>query len=383
MHGLSIDGHRWNLHPPSVTTPGVFRDLFRKSGRTMEASLGLHPAPTPRHLFADGTRLDLPLGHRGAQNEAVGELVGFDTWSPWIDSLADVWETLRRNAYDQMLTGPDAFGRAARGHLRPRRMMSSFGKRSFADPRLRSLVLDPVRHAGLDPASTPAFLSVWHYVERTFGRWRFDDDWPGLAAALDRRIRERRVDVRLGTRGLAPLRGPDGAVHGLATSDGDIEADIVIWCNRTLPEGEERRAGIPAVPASRTLLRLDGDPPELADETTVHANPPVLAHRTSPGIWTLEHRSGEDVLAALARFGVDLRERVLERHDLRPAQVVEYVDDGWTWTGWSSMFRRPGVNPAPGLFHAGAHAHPGTSLEHIGMATSAIATAIGVVPRVG
>jgi len=382
LHGLEVDGRRWNLHPQTVTAPGVFRDLFRKSGRTMDASLGLRPAPPRRHVFADGPPLDLPLGHRGEQHDAITELVGFDTWSPWVDSLSEVWEVLRRASYDQVLSGPEAFDRRARGHLRPRRMMSSFGRRSFGDPRLRKLVLDPVRHTGHERGSTPAFLSVWHYVERTFGSWSFDGDWPGLAAALEQRVRERRIDLRTGTRGVALVR-ERGQVVAVETDAGRLDCEVVVWCHRTAPEGEPFQAGIPVVPASRTLLLLDGDPPGLAADTMIHGNPPVVAHRTSPGIWTLEHRSGEDVLVALARFGVDLRERVLERHELRPAQVVAHVDDGWTWTGWSSMFRRPGVAPRGGVFHAGAHAHPGPRLEHIGMATSAISGALGTVPRAG
>ncbi|MFT4298488.1 MAG: FAD-dependent oxidoreductase [Aeromicrobium sp.] len=381
LHGIEIDGSRWNLHPPAVTTPGVFRDLFRKSGRTLEASLGLEPAPPRRHMFKDGSVLDLPHGHRGDQHDAIGELVGFDTWSPWVDSLADVWEVLRRGAYDQILTGPAAFDRTARATLHPRRMMSSFGKRSFADPRLRKLVLDPVRHSGLDRGATPAFLSVWHYVERTFGRWRFDGDWPGLAAALGKRVTERKIDVRLNTRAHEVRLDSAGHVQGVETDAGFLDAQTVVWCNRTPPLGRPHTAGIPVVPASRTLLALDGDPPELASEALLHANPPVVAYRTAPRRWTLEHRSGEDVLDALARFGLDLRDRVLERHDLRPARMTEYVDDGWMWTGWTSMFRRPGVAPAGGLFHAGAHAHPGPRLEHIGMATAAIAAAIGTAPR--
>lgn len=380
LHGIEVDGRRWNLHPQAVTTPGVFRDLFRKSGRTMEASLGLTPAPPRRHVFADGSVLDLPHGHRSDQHDAIEAMVGFDTWSPWVDSLGEVWEVLRRQSYDQVLVGPEAFDREARKLLHTRRMMTSFGRRSFGDPRLRKLVLDPVRHQGLDRGATPAFLSVWHYVERTFGHWTFDGDWPGLAAALEKRLTERKVDLRSGTRGLAVARDGDQVV-GVDTDAGRIDCEAVVWCNRTVPAGDVHRSGIPAVPASRTLLVLGEDPPELGHETLVHGNPPVLAHRTSPGVWTLEHRSGEDVLAALARFGIDLRERVVERHDLNPSQVVAHVDDGWMWTGWTSMFRRPGVAPTGGLFHAGAHAHPGPRLEQIGMATSAISGALGTAPR--
>ncbi|MFT4187561.1 MAG: FAD-dependent oxidoreductase [Aeromicrobium sp.] len=380
LHPLEIDGRAWNLHPQAVTTPGVFRDLFRKSGRTMEASLGLTPAPPRRHIFDDETVLDLPTGHRSEQHDAVTGLVGFDTWSPWVDSLADVWEVLRRQSYDQLLTGPEAFDKGARKTLRTRRMMSSFGKRSFADERLRKLVLDPVRHHGHERGATPAFLSMWHYVERTFGRWSFDGDWPGLAAAMEKRIGERKVDLRLNTRAEALVRG-GGQIVAVQTDAGRIDCEVVVWCNRHLPEAYDRDPGVPAIPASRTLLLLDGDPPELAEETVVHGNPPVVAHRTSEGHWTLEHRSGEDVLTALARYGVDLRERVLQRHDLNPSEVVAHVDEGWTWTGWTSMFRRPGVAPTGGIFHAGAHAHPGPRLEHVGMATAAIAAELGTAPR--
>lgn len=376
LHGLEIDGTRWDLHSPLVTLPGVFRDLFRKSGRPMDRTLGLTHAPGRRHTFADGTTLDLPMGNRGDQHEAVSAALGDDAWSPFLDQYPDTWEVLRRRSLDVVLEGPQAFDRAARSTLDTRRMMRSLTRRQLADERLRKIVLDPVRHQGLDRASTPQFLAVWHWVERNFGRWRFDGDGPGLARALEQRLRERKVTVLHGVAGHRVLRD-DGHVVGVEADDGTHDADVVVWCNRSLPEGDPPPPGIPAIPASRTLLRLAEDPPELAPETFVHANPPVVLHSSAPGTWTIEHRSGENVLMALARFGLDLRELVLERHDLTPSEVVAHTHEGWTWLGWSSMFRRPGVAPTGGLYHAGAHAHPGPRLEQIGMATAAIAAHVG------
>ena len=54
---------------------------------------------------------------------------------------------------------------------------------------------------------------------------------------------------------------------------------------------------------------------------------------------------------------------------------------GWAWSRWTTAFDLPGVAPTGGLYFAGAHAHPGGSLEAIGMATAAIADDVGPAAR--
>jgi phytoene dehydrogenase-like protein len=54
---------------------------------------------------------------------------------------------------------------------------------------------------------------------------------------------------------------------------------------------------------------------------------------------------------------------------------------GWTWSRWTTAFDLPGVAPSGGLYLAGAHAHPGGSLEAVGMATAAIAADVGPATR--
>ena len=61
--------------PGALTFPAPWRDLFRKSGRPLEAELartgyGLVPAPAPTYRFADGSELVLP-SDRGQQHEAL------------------------------------------------------------------------------------------------------------------------------------------------------------------------------------------------------------------------------------------------------------------------------------------------------------------------
>ena len=138
---------------------------------------------------------------------------------------------------------------------------------------------------------------------------------------------------------------------------------------------------MPVIPAGRAFVTLSADAPAMPDDILVHANPPIRLWSGGGGRWTIEHRSGEDVLRALARFGIDLRPYVTSRHDMTPSQLVGLGHWGWAWRGWTSMFDLPGVGPTGGLYFAGAHAHPGGSLEAIGMATAAIAEAVGAAPR--
>ncbi|MBC7629997.1 MAG: UDP-galactopyranose mutase, partial [Flavobacterium sp.] len=48
---------------------------------------------------------------------------------------------------------------------------------------------------------------------------------------------------------------------------------------------------------------------------------------------------------------------------------------------WTTALELPGVAPRGGVYFAGAHAHPGGTLEAIGMATAAIAEAVGPSAR--
>lgn len=86
-------------------------------------------------------------------------------------------------------------------------------------------------------------------------------------------------------------------------------------------------------------------------------------------------------MRALVRFGIDLRPFAVDQTNLTPSDLVGMGHWGWTWRGWASAFDLPGVAPTGGLHFAGAHAHPGATLEAIGMATASIAEAVGPAPR--
>lgn len=371
----------WHLSPVTVTLPGVLRDLFRKSGRPLDAALSLHAAPGPMHVFADRTRLDLPLGRRSDQVDAMLEMFGADPWSPWLDAMSGSWDVIRRRLLNRVPTGDgDDLDREARRTLDVRRSLHREVRRTFKDDRLRRMALDPVRLAGDDPRLVPAAASVVHHVERNFGRWAVEGGPTALADALERRLQERSVEVRTGTAALDVVVA-GGRVTGVRTVDGTVAADVVAWCAGTWPGSVREPSLLPRIPAHRTLVRLPLDAPLPAADLAVHADPPLRVWESAPGCWTIAHLNPEDPLVALARVGLDVREAVTERHDLRPRDLVRSGHWGWQWQTWRTVARRPGPHLPDGLLMAGAHAHPGGSVEEIGLATEALAERLGAVPR--
>ena len=383
LRGHTIDGHTWQLSPDTVTLPGVLRDLFRKSGRPIERVVDLVKTDGRRHVFVDQSVLDLPLGNRGDQHEAVTEAFGQDAWSPWVDTLGEQWDLVRRTILERLVDDRDHLDRTARRALSVRRSLARLAGKDLSDDRLRAMVLDAVRLDGHTVTAVPAFVAVQHYVERSFGCWRVEGGLPALADALVGRLEERAVEVRTGTRA-HEVEVTTGRVAGVVTQDGRLDADLVVWCAPTWPAPLPEPPGLQAIPGFRTLLRLD-DTVDLPLDLLAHSDPPVHVWGDGSGHWTVAHHHAEDPVTALARVGVRIKDHVIERHDLSPSDLVQLGHWGWTWQGWGTLFDRPGVGKelrlGNTLFMAGAHAHPGGTIEEIGSATATIAEAIGPAPR--
>lgn len=383
------DGLEWDRHPETFTLPAVLRDLFRKSGRPLDAVLDLeHVTAGRRHVFADRTTLDLPMGSRSAQAEAIDDALGGggERWAAWVDSMSPTWDVLRQRMLERPFHGRGDLDRPQLRVLRPRRVARTAARRGFKDHRLRAVLLDDVRAQGQSTRATPAFAMVKHYVERGFGRWRVDGGMPALLAALERRLEERRVDVRLAVRAHDVALGA-GRVHAVETDVGRIDADVVVWAAPVPPPATPPYDGLPLIPQAVTHLGLTLDAPDLPPDTVLHDNPVVSIHTggSSPlgyRTWTVEHSGagGEDVLRTLSRRGLNVADFVVARLDRSPTDLLIESGPayGWQWQGWRSGLDRPGiVAAADGLFMVGASAHPGPSLELVGLGAAAAATAIG------
>jgi len=150
-------------------------------------------------------------------------------------------------------------------------------------------------------------------------------------------------------------------------------------------------ATMPALPPVLVHLGLAGTPgeglPDVGHELVLHGDPLLVVRSggSAPDghtAWTVHGRGrlAEDLLVALARSGLDVRDRVVVRVDRSARAQVEAGGSamGVLWQGRRTVRRRLGpATPVPGVWAAGAHARPGGGVPMVGLSAALVAQAIG------
>ncbi|HSO68042.1 MAG TPA: hypothetical protein VLQ67_00250 [Arachnia sp.] len=236
-------GGRWaaerGVLPPVVTLPATWRDLFKKSGRPLEAELAraglaMVEAPPAVHRFDDGAELALPT-ERGRQFAVLSGRYGegvAERWRDLLDSLDGAWLAARRFGVER----PDAPRTAEdRRALLLDRPLADVADRA-GHPHLARIVLDLAPVAGTRSRRAPGLLATRLVVERTFGRWQVIDDagraQPGgrLIELLEGRLATRRVEIVDGVAGEPAVdclpRRPRWGRAALAPAVGQAEVDV-------------------------------------------------------------------------------------------------------------------------------------------------------------
>lgn len=405
IHALERDGFRWDAGPASMTLPAAVRDLFRKTGRPLERYVDLRlRSPARRHVFADGSSVDLPTGTRDQQIDALDAGLGASLgqqWAHFVDAQASVWEVLRREVLDRPDGGERLSDQKVARALNARTTLARLLKKSVRDERLRLMAAHHVMISGPDLRDVPSYAAVHSYVERSFGVWGAAGGMAALAAALVTRLAERGVEVRYSC--AATLIDVDGQrVTGVQTATGErLAADVVVTAIdprvvfgqliRSQLVHRERRvfaSAAPAVPVCVTHLGLRGDVPRLPAEVVIHDDPTLVLTTTGtapPGsaAWTIWRRGSppEDVLVSLARVGIDVRHLEVVRVERSPADLIEETAGppyGLAWAGWrANAARAAASNPLPGLHLLGAGMHPGASIPYVVWGAAHIADRIG------
>jgi phytoene dehydrogenase-like protein len=389
------DGFRWDSGPTHTLLPAVLRDLFRKSGRALEKEVELVPVePVARHVFddEDDTVLDLPGGSRAAQIEAIdgalGEGLGAQ-WATYVDAFADDWEALRRDWLERPYSADHA-SKQAKALLSTRLTLHKLTQKTLKDERLRAVANYPMQLEGHDLRNVPAWMGMWTYVEQNFGAWTVPGGMGSLADALASRLQTRGVTVLLSTPAL-DLELSAGRVAGVRTGQGVIDADHVVVAvdPRRLPAMASLvQRTMPVIPPVTCHIGVVGDVPDLPHEVVLHGDPmivlrtggeaPVGAHA-----WTLLGRGqlAEDIVTAMHRAGIRVRDQVEVRVDKSPRTLVEEWGGspyGVLWQGRNTVTRRFGpTTPIPDVFMAGAHATPGAGLPSVGLSAALVAQSIG------
>ena len=391
LSAWSADGFTWDRGAHSMLLPAVLRDLFRKSGRPLERELELEPVPVIRtHRFPDGSRLDLPGGSRSAQQRAFDAL-GPGLGQQWLDHVAsytEVWESLRRH-YLEVPAAPGQLPREVAALLDSRQTLHRRLRRDFGDGRLRLVAGHPFVAEGHDPRNVPDWLGLHAYLEQLFGVWTVPDGFFAVAEALAARLATRGVTVMTETPARdVVVRG--GRAVGVATDAGVVEAEAVICAvdPRRLPVlAPYVERTMPALPPVVTHVGLREDVPDVGHELVLHGDPLLVIRaggRAPAGhvAWTVHGRGriAEDLLLALARVGLDVRDRVVVRVDRSPRAQVEAGGSamGVLWQGRATVRHRLGpTTPVTGVYAAGAHATPGGGVPFVGLSAAQVAQVIG------
>jgi phytoene dehydrogenase-like protein len=361
--------------PSIIGFPAPWRDLFRKSGRPLEAELArmgyaLAPAEPARLIFADGAELTLPAD-RGGQYSALADAYGrsvAERWQQLIDRFGEVWQTLRGLGFEAELRNRRQLNRRARRTLfgpgRFRRGLTVADLASSIDHQhLRALIRSMAYRTGSRPEHTPAFAAVELYLVRTFGRWqvqplegdaRLDVGRSSvLVEALTARLALRKVTLHLSCR-IEGVTVRNRRAIAVVASDGERAAAAVV---ATCDPWQTFNTLMPlAAPRTRGRLRelSPAAAPTITHEQVTIPTAPVTetVTLTETGVPTVTY------LRQAADSGI---RTVQDCKQMFPRRAY-----GVAWNGFRSWLRRPPVTTeVAGLYTAGPFSPAGASASSV------------------
>ncbi|MET9952657.1 NAD(P)/FAD-dependent oxidoreductase [Streptomyces sp. NPDC006339] len=410
------DGFGFDTGPGLLHLPAVYRDLFVKTGRQpLEECVTLTQVdPASRHVFADGTRVDLPNASRAGTVAALDAALGAGAGERWGDFLVrarEAWDRTRRPLLEEpQPADPAALGRepypALKAGLlrRATTTLAQVGARELRDPRLAALLDAYAWSYGFDPAAAPAAAAVLPYMEQTFGTWYVGGGIRALADAVYERCRQRRVEFVFDVR-VEEVLEKDGRACGVRLAGGEaVEADQVVsgapvpglrpgLAPRVQALGTGRvtvclalRGARESGAVHRTVVHGSGDSPTV---TVLRPGDPALrpddAHESVTVTSTVRTGAGQDWGAVAERMlrqaeaaVPGLRERLLWQEvrtpedTLRETGVAEVPGPALAGAG-GRYLPAANVSPLPGLHVAGGWSHPGGGLAHAGMSGALVA----------
>ncbi|MFF9145361.1 phytoene desaturase family protein [Streptomyces sp. NPDC014861] len=425
------DGFAFDTGPGLLHLPAVYRDLFVKTGKKpLEECVGLSQVdPAARHVFADGTRVDLPNASRAGTIAALEAALGGgagECWGEFLVRAREAWDRTRRPLLEEPQPARakdlarEPYPALKAGLLRrPTRTLAQVGERELRDPRLIALLDSYAESYGFPASRAPASAVVLPYMEQTFGSWYVAGGIRALADAVYRRCLERRVAFVFD----APVdhvvtegEGAGERAVGVRLESGEaVEADHVVvgapvpelYREQVLPwrysdewthfqrHGTSRLTVLLALRGSReegaahrTVVHGDGEGGR-PTVTVLRPDDPALrpdADHESVTVSALVRPQSEEesrefaarMVEAAARAVPGLAERLLWQEvrtpgDVRAATGTAEVPGPALADARGEWLPAPNLSPVPGLYFAGGWSHPGGGLAHAGMSGALVA----------
>ncbi|MFE0698491.1 phytoene desaturase family protein [Streptomyces sp. NPDC058872] len=419
------EGFGFDTGPGLLHLPAVYRDLFVKTGRKpLEECVTLTQVdPAARHVFADGTRVDLPNASRAGTVAALDAALGAGTGARWGDFLnraREAWDRTRRPLLEEPQPADPAplarepYPAAKAGLLRrPTTTLAQIGARELRDPRLAALLDAYAWSYGFDPATAPAAAAVLPYMEQTFGSWYVGGGMRALADAVHGRCRERRVEFVFDAPAEEVLEEGGRAAGVRLAGGGTVEADHVVWgapvsalhhervigrerggllplrrtdgtgrvtvclalrgareegaAHRTVVHGGDGRPTVTVLRPDDPVLRPDADHESVTVTSTVRTD----RERDAESFADLMVEAAEQAVPGLA--GRLLWRRVRTPEDVRRDTGAAEVPGPALAGAHGRLLPAANASPLPGLYFAGGWSHPGGGLAHAGMSGALVA----------
>ncbi len=276
------DGFAFDTGPSLFTLPAVYRDLFLKTGKSLEQSIDLQELdPAFRYVFADGSEVTLPGVDPAKCAQAFGAAFGAESESQWREFTsrgAEMWRLTREPFLQSPLKGWKSLLPLANPRdvntIAPFTSLRKLARKYFTDPRMIMIVDRYATYTGSDPRHAPAVLATIPYIEQVFGAWHIGGGLGTLATALETRCGERGVDIRTGVT-VTNIETLDDKVAGVRLDTGEfISADLVVsnsdatLTQQLLSKQNQKRvsniADSPSLAGFVLLLALEGNTEGLA-----------------------------------------------------------------------------------------------------------------------
>jgi phytoene desaturase len=244
---LRRDGFTFDTGPTVLTMPDLIADAVRAATNDPGANLNeLLPMrrldPAYRACFADGSAINVRLGHKAMRDEIAQtcgsvDAAAFDLYVNWLRRLylLEMPNFIDRN-YDSLLgllSAPLALAALLR--------LGAFGRlgatvrKRFKDPRLHRLFSFQAMYAGLAPESALALYSVITYMDTIEGVWFPEGGIHAVPTMMAQVAEKAGVDFRYGDAVREVLRSATGRAAGVRTTSGErIMADAIV-CTLDLP----------------------------------------------------------------------------------------------------------------------------------------------------
>lgn len=252
LGGLAVDAG-----PGAMSLRPVFEALFEAADTRLDRHLHLTRLPLlGRHLWPDGSRLDLPSDAAAAES-AIGAFAGPAAARGYRDFMARAakcWAALEKPFLTVQRPGALALG--AQAGMRGLLGTSPFGTlwdalgEHFADPRLRQVFSRLSTYVGTSPLVAPATLMLVAQVEAG-GLWAIEGGMARLPQAMADVAAAKGVRFRHGA-DVAGLRVAGGRIAGVTLRDGEVIdfAQVILNADpATLAAGHLGAAAARAVPA--------------------------------------------------------------------------------------------------------------------------------------